>query len=1168
MANMELPDAAGRNAMMRPSTTRDIPTTMMGDILPMVLSSVGVHPNGAGDKTNSSLLRTIYNMNKDHTVKLCNITADRYKRNLQIIFASDMIINTCRSIHARPLGACINLFLAEDIKQAVSVLKRVTYVAPRVPTGQRMATKSGVPYEHTMERVFKSYHFRSDVDIPVAIYNKLVANIRIMERHAEDGMPIDRKQVYLKRMKQELTNDVSRLLVNSQLQMRMGAINVHLSYITSNSASVDMLSAMNDIGTDGEECCLSTALDAVVQKQLDQWLVPEEDHPIAIQDALNVFHEHTSTPTEEGGLKLTVNDGGQHLPVGGIVIISGVESLCVPASQQLATYKRKVRSLDLKEEDYNTDRLMVQPNIAHRAFPQYTVDSDVIVREHNRDDTIEKEEEKQIASVTENQEMLTRLPVALPSGAVLLDNIAPVYIVDKDKPLNPLISTLTHTTQSMWNMMTGYVYKKDITGDFMKSEKMGHVYVDSGSPDLYHNPSGNKLQKISACTIKDAVFNDPYIYSSYFAQCFNTMYKAAMKLSVTNKDRSLFNKCMSTAKTIFKDAHAWHARYRRNRRDFTSTENGDMIMSELHPYFDALPDGQQLKACSRLVHGNIPLYIRPTASVLLAGETLARNIWGHTSYKEHTAELTTSKRLAEQINTFLTGIVPPADQGTTHMLYSVQEQPELSAPNESLPEVSSMYKAEPTSLIHGLCGLPFIFSIGVVTRGSTYKWEDLDSGLKVELDVPQVDPVAYQGGEVGDTCFFHKLADRERGGEVTFRYMVRPAFHELMKEIRASTACFAVKMCAMFCAWIRLTAEGTEFAFNHTHWPFAATVLSFKKDDTKHVLVSRPNTVISLADVPKTEIVTCDDKITIQSTAHYRVACDGINSNSVIALHALGVGRTKTFSMTVSTPPDQIKDIKIPATTTHAFTGYKKLVDLHHAANSRKRTHTGQQIISLSGEQIAWLCPPVVPDSAFQRPTNPTGRSSLPRTSDTPLVDASVEMHDPSKDNGTGVSTLNPYATLPGGYVFCLHADPNGKVGDVNNCTYRRSRGASRAAHFFAPPQLMTKNNCMSSPSMAKKLCNLPTSRRLMGDQKKFPVFLDGDSCNSSMSSWSEATGLAQHEPHASNALIYANMISNRQSDSTYAARDVDWHNQHYAVLGHTFYAKNKSYASHVVSPV
>lgn len=1163
---MEHPDVAGRNAMARPSTTRDIPMTMTGDIIPMVLSSLGANPTATGCQTASNFLSTIYNMNKDHTVKLYTITADRYKRNLHVVFASDMLISTCMSIHERPLGSCINLFLAEDIEEAVSVLKRVTYIAPRVPIGQRMATKSGVPYEHTMERMFKPYNFRSDVDIPVEIYDKLVAGIRSMEKHAEDDMPIEKKHVLLKRMKQELTNDVSRLLVNSQLQMRMGAINVHLSYMVSNSASIDMLSAMSDIGVDGEECCLSTALDIVVQKQLDQWLVPEEDHLSAIQNTLNVFHEHTATPTEDGGLTITVNDGDNPLSVGGIVIMSGIESLHAPTFQQLATYKRNVRSLDLEDRDYNSDKLLVQPNIAHRAFPKYTLDSNVIVREHSWGDTTDKEEEKRIACVTGSQSMLTRLSASLPSGAVLLDNISSVYIVDKDKPLNPLISTLTHTTQSTWNLMSGYVCKGSAAGDFMKSEKMSHVYMDSGTPNLYHNPSGKMLQKISSCMIKDAVFNDPYIYSPYFATCFNTMYKAAMELPVTSKERHLFTKCMDTAKAIYKDAHAWHAKYRRNRRDFMSIENADMIMSELHPYFDALPDGSGLKAYSRMVHGNIPLYIRPTACVIIAGQTLARNVWGHTSYQQYPADVDTSMLLSENISAFFTGIVPPADQCLTHMLYSVQST--LAPPEDSSPHVSAMYSAKPTSLIHGLCGLPFVMSTGVVTRSAKYTWKDPDSGLSVHLDVPQLNLTEYKSGATADTCFFHQLGEHDGGGEVAFGYMVRPAFHELMKEIRASTICFAEKMCAMFCAWIRLTAEGTEFAFNHTHWPFAATVLNFKKDDTKHVLVSRPNSAISLSDAPKTEIVTCDDKITIKSTAHYRVACDGINSNSVIAPHALGVGRTKTFSMSVNTPPNQMKDIKISDTRTHAFTGYKKLVDSYHATSSRKRTHMGQQIISLSGEQLAWLCPPVLPDSAFQRPTNPTGRSSLPRTSDTSLVDASVQMHDPSKDNGTGVSTFNPYATLPGGYVFCLHADPNGKVGEINNCTYRTSRGASHAAHFFSPPQLMVKNKGTTSASLAKKLCNLPSSRRLMGDHKKFPVVIDGDSCNSSMSSWSEATGLAQHEPHASNSLIYANMISSREADCTYAARDVDWQNQHYAVLGHTFYAKNKSRASQVVSPV
>jgi hypothetical protein len=1147
-------DTAGREAMTRPSSIKNMPMTSMGDILPMVLSSLGTHRDTAGCETTSNFLRTLYNMNRNNTVSIYDITADRYKRNLQVVFASDMIINTCRTIHERPLGACINLFLAEDVKETASVLKKVTYVAPRVPKPKRLATRAAHPYKHTMERLFDAYSFDSDVDIPMAIYDQLVKDMKSMQMHAEDDMPVEKKYVYLKRMKQELTQDVNRLLVNSQIQMRMGVVNVHLCHMVANSASVDMLSALDDIGTEGEECCLSTALDIVVQKQLEQWLVPQENHMAAIRDTIEVFDTHTSTPTEEGGLTITVGEEDKELPLGGIVMMSGIQSLRLPTSQQQATYKRKVRSLELKNEDYNTDRLMVQPNMAQQAFPQYTMDSRVVVKEHDRHDVIAKEKEKGLATTTDIQGIVTMLPLSLPSGVVLLDNVSSVYIVDKDREMDPLVSMLTHATQSMWNMMSGHSTMENANKDFMKSDKMSHVYMDTGTPDLYLNPSGRRLQKISSCMIKDAVFNDPYIYSPLFAQCFNTMYTAAMKLPKTSPTHLLFAKCMRTASMIFKDAHAWHGQYRSNQRDFTLAGNGDMIMSELHPYFDALPTGAGLKAYNRLVQGNIPLYIRPTASMLLAGQTLAEKIWGHMLCKEHMSDIDTAKVLAKEINAFFTGIVPTADRSVTHMLYSVP----CTSPSSGM--------VDSTILIQGLCGLPLL-SPGVVTRGDNYTWEDSGSGLTVQLDVPDVNLKNHKEGEVADTCFFHKLTGANRGGEGTFSYMVRPAFHELMKEIKSSTDCFAVKMCAMFCAWIRLTAEGTEFAFNHTHWPLAATVLTFKKDATKHVLVSRPNSIISLADVPTTEIKPLDDKITIASTAHHRVACDGINPNSVIALHAFGSARTNTFCMTVSTPPAQMKDTKVADTTTPVFIGYKKLVDSYHIANSRKRTNTGQQIISLSGEQLAWVCPPVVPSSAFQRPTNPTGRSSLPRTSDTSVVDASVEMHDPTRENGTGVSTLNPYATLPGGYVFCLHADPNGKVGEVSNSTYRTSRGASRAAHFFSPLQLMTVSRDKASASLAKKMCRLPCSRRVMGDQQKFPNVIDGDSCNSSMSCWSEATGLAQHEPHASNALIYASMISNRQADSTYASREVDWFNHHYAVLGHTFYAKDKSYASRVVSP-
>ncbi len=796
------------------------------------------------------------------------------------------------------------------------------------------------------------------------------------------------------------------------------------------------------------------------------------------------------------------------------------------------------------------------------AFPHYTMDSRAVVTEHERVGALPEEKEKKVVTSTEMQNTVTAYKTnSLTNGMMLLENVSSVYIVDKDKELNPLVSTLTHTTQCIWNMMNKHASKENVKGNFIKSDKMSHTYSYPGTPDLFLNPSGRSLQMITACEIKDAVFNDPYIYSPFFAQCFNTMCQAAMKLPSTSPTHILFAKCLATAKKVFMDAHAWHAKYRSNQRSFMCSGNGNMIMNELHPYFDALPEGTGLKAYNRLVHGNIPLYIRPVASMLLAGRTLAHKIWADKA-QDFKANITTATDLAKDIDTFFCQIVSK-DRGETHMLYSLQEQVGLAVPSGASAEVASMYAGQPTSLILGFCGLPFIYT-DVTSRGSHFTWKDRASDLVVKLDVPDLDASKYKDKTVAGTCFFYKLKDAEKAGGTTFSYMVRPAFHELMKEIRASTDSFAVKMCAMFCAWIRLTADGTEFAFNNTHWPLAATVLTFKKDNTNHVMLSRPNSVVSLMDVPTTDIQAQDDKITISPTAHYRVTADGMNCNSVLLPHLLGTARNEVFHMAVSTPQSEMKAIKIEDTAGDAYSGYRNLLEMHNSQSNRKRTHTGQRIISLSGKQLAWVCPPVVPESVFQKPTNPTGRSSLPLTPDSTLADASVQMHDPTMDNGTGLSTLNPYATLPGGYVFCLHADPNGKVGEVSNCTYRTRQAASPAGHFFSPCQMTTTTK--GSSSLAKRLCKLPCSRRVLGDAKKFPSCLEGDSCNSMMSCWSEATGLAQHEPHASNELIYSNMISNRWTDGTYAARRVEWVNHHYAVLGHTFYAKNKSSANKVVS--
>ena len=1160
---MEFYDQAGRDAMMKPSSTRKMPVTSMGDILPMVMSSFA---STVGNSTVSNFLQTIYDINKKGAVQLYEITSDRYKRSLQVVFQSDLIVNTCKSIHERPIGACINLFLAEDVKYTSSVLKKITYIAPRVPKPKRLGTRAVRPFMHSMERHFEPFSFDSEIDIPRSIYEKLVDGLVHLDKHAQDQVIVDPKEIYIKTMKEVLMQDVNKLLNNSQNQMRIGAVNVHLNYMAANSASVDMLSALTAMGTGGEECCLSTALDIVVQKQLQQWLLSEQEHEAAMDNILQVFDQHTATPTSEGGLTVTVDSDGRTLQVGGVVMISGSSSMSIPTLQTQATYSRNMRSFELTGDAYNTDRLVVEPNIVQKVFPKYTMDNRVLVKEHSVKEAPARDDEKPNPPTMDIQGEVTMVKKVLPTGVLLVDNMSSVYIVSQDQEeMDPLTSTLTHTTQCMWNMMSGYnTSMETANGDFWKSDQMPHVYTDTTTPNLYLNPAGRGRQMISSTTLKDSVFNDPYIYSDHFVQCFNTMYKAAMNLPESSMTRMLFTKCVQAATNVFKDPHAWHAMYRGRPSGFSSAGNGDMIMNELHPYFDALPDTNGLKAYSRMVHGNIPLYIRPATCVLVAGQTLAQTIWGRSDYKEFKPSVDTAMDVAKAIDAFFTGMVLTADQGAAHMLYSIKE---TKAPGGASEALSLMCKANPTSLIQGLCCLPFVFtSLGSLPSGPQFEWKDPITGLLVKLDVPIVAEGTYTTDPVG-TRFFYSLT--EKGGETSFSYMVRPAFHELMKEIRASNSCFAVKVCAMFCAWIRLTPEGTEFAFNHTRWPLAATVLTFKKDSTKHILVSRPNSVISLADIPTTEIHRQPDQITIQSTAHHRITCDGINTNSVIALHATGSSRTQNFNMRVSSPQTDMKDqIKLPDIHSQdAFAGYTKLSTWCQRVDGRKRTHTGKRIISLSGEQFAWVCPPLVPGSAFQRPTTPTGRSSLPRTSETSLVDASVEMHDPSRDNGTGVSTLNPYATLPGGYVFCLHADPNGKVGEVSNCTYRTPRSVSKAAHFFSPPQLMTVGRATGASSLAQKLSYLPCSRRVLGDEQKFPTSIHGDSCNSSMSHWSEATGLAQHEPHASNSLIYDNMISSRQADSTYASREVAWHNHHYAVPGHTFYAKNKSYANDIVSP-
>lgn len=1166
--NMSGNDLFGRQAMMNHSTTANMPVTWREDILPTVLSYLGAHPDTQGNKTSSNFLKTLYNINKRGAVRLFEITADRYKRNLEVIFKSDLIIHTCKSINERPLGACVNLFFVEDVKQTASVLKKVSYVAPRVPRAKRMGTKTARPLEHNIERIFEPYSFDSDVDIPVSIYDGLVNSLFQLVKHAQDQINVQSKHTYVKRMRDVLNDDVNSLLENSQHQMRMGVVHVHLMHIATNSASADMLSTLNEVGTGGEECCLSTILDILVQKQLEQWLVPEKGQASAIKKLIQVFDEHTSTPTGDSGLQVK-DEYDNDMELGGVVIVSGATSLNIPTIQMQATYTRSVRTFELKTEDYDPDRLMVTHNIAKKAFPKYTMDERLIVKEHNRDNGTVNGGEREDATTMNIQGKVTVLQNARPNGVFLLDNVGPVYIVDQDREMDPLTSVLRHTTQSMWNMMNGYGSMGNTSGDFAKSDHMSHTYVDTSTPDLYIDPTGKARQKINASMIKNAVFNDPYIYSPYFAQCFNVMYKAAMLLKPTSKTHIFFDKCMKTAHKVYQDAHAWHDRYRRSNGSFTCAGNGEMIMSELHPYFDALPTGEGLQAYNRYVHGNIPLYIRPTPCMLVAGQTLARRIWGHKSYNDFTADKKSAESLAKDIDAFFTGMVSTtAHQASTHMLYS-QDAIDMTDVSGLQPDQAAMCDAKPMSLILGLCGLPFLMS-GSLTKGFMYKWTDKSTKMTVFLDAPILDQAIYSE-EAAGTRFFYKLPNDDREGKEVFSHLVRPAFHELMKEIKASAECFAVKMCAMFCAWIRLTPEGTEFAFNHTRWPLSATVLTFKEDSTKHVLVSRPNSIISLADTPSTDMNRQDDKVTIASTAHHRITCDGINTNSVIGLHAMGSSRTQTFGMTVSTPPTKMKDnIKVDISSTDAFTGYKNLLDWSMAASTRKRTHMGKTVISLAGQQLAWVCPPVTPTSAFQRPTNPTGRSSVSHSyvNETSFVNASVDMHDPTIDHGRCVSTLNPYATLPGGYVFCLHADPNGKVGEVNNCTYRKNHGASPAAHFFSPPQILTGDKNRGASGLAKKLCNLTSSRRVLGDHDKFPIFIDGDSCHSSfMNQWSETTGMAQHEPHASNGFIYDNMISSRQSDCTFASREVVWCNHHYAVPGHTFYAKNKSYAHNIVSP-
>lgn len=1162
---MAVSDWAAREAMSRPSSIRNMPVTWKGDILPMVLSSMGAQPETpeGNTKTSRNFLKAIYDINKESTVQIFEITKEQYSRKLEIVLRSDMVYNTSKSIHERPLGACINLYFAEDVKRAACVLKKISFVAPRVPRPKRMGAIASRPFEHKIERLFEPFSFDCEVDIPRSTYEELVEGTLELQRHAQDQMNVEPKHTYVKRMRDELTKDVSSLLNNSQNQMRMGVVNVHLNHMATNSASVDMLSTWNEVGTSGDECWLSTTLDILVQKQLEQWLVREEDQPSAIKNIIKIFDENTSTSTRNAGLEVTVSKDDRQIPLGGVVMISGAASLNIPTVQMMATYKRTVRAFELKEQDYNTDRLRVEPNIAREAFPNYSMDNSVIVKEHNRDDIAPKEAEKKVASGTSINGNVTMLLTDVPEGVLLLDNVSALYTVQQDRDLDPLSSIMSHTTQSMWNMHHGYLGARNTSGEFQKSDQLSHVYMDTSTPDLYLNPTDKARQKISACMIKDSVFNDPYIYSSYFVECFNNMYKAAMKLIPTSPTRNLFTKCKITADKVYEDAHMWHAGCR-NRGDVTSVDNGDMLMNELHPYYDAMPaaDGG-LEAYNRLVHGNIPLYIRPAATMLTAGQTLARKIWGN-QYTDLTATIKNAETMAKAISAFFTASVRADYQAATHMLYSIATNKVINNPAEqgSKPDVLN-----PAALIQGLCGMPFI-STGSLPKGNKYEWKDTASDLIVYLDVPPLKKeAASYSEEPALTRFFYTLADDERPGAKTFSYMIRPAFHELMKEIRTSSDGFAVKMCAMFCAWIRLTPEGTDFAFNYTRWPLAANVLTFKQDSTNHMLLSRPNSVLSLADMPITQVKRNEDKITIESTAHHRIASDGINPNSVIAPNLYGSSRTQSYAMIVSTLPTHMKgNIKVPDSSfTEAFAGYRKLRNRTMDATNRNKTKMGKSIISLTGEQLAWVCPPVVPSSAFQRPTNPTGRSSVPLTTDTPLVDVSVEIHDPSKYNGSSVSTLNPYATLPGGYVFCLHADPNGKVGEVHNCTYRNSRGASRAAHFFSPPQLLAVDKSKGS-SLAQKIVDLPRSRRVLGDQDKFPTFIDGDSCNSSMNMWSESTGLAQHETYASNRFIYDNMISSRHSDSTYAAREVVWYNNHYAVPGHTFYAKNKTNARRIVS--
>lgn len=1113
------------------------------DVIPAVLATLAMSPSSIENKIASKFMNAIYKTRgaEEEETNIMRIAHDKYRKNIKIVFASDVVISTCDSIHQRPLGACINLYLVEDVSHAASVIAEIECVLPRVATPRVYGQATAFPRRFKIQREFKDYQFDSDIDISAETYQKLIKSLNNLRKHANDQLEIETNNILRNLQRDELTRDVNMLLNSSQTQMRMGAIHAHLVHIVENSASIDMLSTLDEIrNTPSDMMTFQTAMDVVVKKQLEQWLPTRGNEAASIKYMINTFENFTKTPTQYGGL--SIMQDGQRINIGGIIIVNDDMSLGYELEQCPVVYKRALRSIEIKEKDYKSGEYS-RTTSTQTAFPEYTLDSKVIIKEHRQPDTTNKREDGNVA-ITDIHGMATKLRYPVNSGgALLVDNISSIYNRTKDEKLNPLRATLTHTTQCTWNLMNGLIGTANPPGDFYKSEKLNHVYMDIGTPDLYLCPSDTKLQCIRADMIKNTVFNDPHIYSDHFVDCFNEMYKYTLKLGDDSPTKILFKKISETAGRVYSNAHDWHRK--NSKKDFTQPANGYIIMSELHPYFDVVSSSDRtkpLKAIDRMVHGNMPLYIRPTASMILAGEALSRNIWGASS-QDRPHETT---KIADKIHQYFVEAVPESKRACTHMLYAVNEKPD----SDKTTAVS------PVKLINKLCAFPLI-KHGTFNTPEKIKYTDSTTKKEVHLQLPESDE-PNNTEAVPNARFFYTLDDKD--GETTFKHIIRPPFHELMKEIKASPVDITVKMCAMFCAWIRLTPQGTNFAFLNSRWPLAATVLTFKEDETAHAIVSRQNSIISLSDAPLTAINTeASGKVTIESTAKYKMSCDGTNPNSVIALHAFNLRRNNEFRMVVATTPSNMKNVKIDDKADE-FDDYKLLVQLTERGLKRTR-ETNNRIAPMRGKQLAWVCPPVVPSTSFQTPTNPTGRSSLPSAPD---VDGSVDIHDPTKDNGTGVSTLNPYATLPGGYVFCLHANPRDTIGEITVRTYKSNDTV--VGHFFAPVPMLMQNKV--HPALGHKIFALRCNYRLFDNDSDPLTKTESGGCNSLTSRWSEMTGLAQHEVYASDELMYNNVISQRQADSTYASRRVEWRNHSYAVLGQTFYDKHKAQSNFMLSGV